>query len=220
LHGSWTARELGSMYFDRKWCEIVDYPPTNAISRVRAWDFASEEKTKTNNPDWSAGVKMSKDKYGTYYIEHVNRFQERTDKVLKNVVEVAKQDGIEDCTVHIPTDPAAAGKTAVKYYLQVLAEHGIHARTKVSSGHSSKLTAFKPLCALAESGGLKIVRGDWNDDFFKELEGFSGEKAVQRQQKDDQVDAASAAFACLARQTLLPVFAVNPLTQSSPIPKI
>ncbi len=220
LHGSWTARELGSSYFDRKWVEMVDYPPANAMARVRAYDFAAEEKTATNNPDWTCGVKMSKDKFGKYYIEDVVRYRERTDKVLKNVVTTAISDGLGDCAVHIPTDPAAAGKTAVQYYLRVLAEHGVNARTKVSSGHNSKLSAFKPFCALAESGNLAVVKADWNDAFFQELESFSGEKSIQRTMKDDQVDSVSAAFACLARQTLLPVFSVPELTQKSPIPTI
>lgn len=199
---------------------MVDYPPTNAISRVRAWDFASEEKTKTNNPDWTVGVKMSKDKFGTYYIEDVVRFQARTDKVLKAVVETAMSDGTDDCLVHIPTDPAAAGKTAVKHYLTVLAEHGIYARTKLANGHTSKLTAFKPFCALAESGSVKVVKGDWNDAFFQELETFTGDKAIQRTRKDDQVDATSACFAVLARQVTNPVFNLNPLIQANPVPTI
>jgi phage terminase large subunit-like protein len=84
----------------------------------------------------------------------------------------------------------------------------------------SVLSAIKPFCALAESGNLAVVKADWNDAFFQELESFSGEKSIQRTMKDDQVDATSAAFACLARQTLLPVFSVPELTQKSPIPTI
>lgn len=219
LHGSWTAREEGSMYFDRRWVEIVDYPPTNALARVRSWDFAAEEKTASNNPDWSAGVKMSKDKYGTYYIEDVVRFQARTDTVLRKVIETAYQDGLEECSVSIPVDPAAAGKTAAQYYSRVMAEAGVSVKTVQMSGHKSKLTRFKPFCALAEGGNVKVVKGDWNEDFLKELESFNGEKD-QRYRKDDQVDATSDAFTLLARSVQIPAFSIPALVQSSPVPTI
>jgi hypothetical protein len=103
LHGSWTAQEEGGSYFKRQWVEIVDYPPANVVGRVRSWDFAASEPSAANgySPDWTAGVKMSKDKYGIYYVEDVTRVQFRTDKVLKTVAETALADGIEECDVTI-----------------------------------------------------------------------------------------------------------------------
>lgn len=223
LHGSWTAKETGSMYFDRNWVEVVDYPPNNPMARVRAWDFAASEPTSSgaaSNPDYSAGVKMSRDKFGIYYIEDVVRFRYRTDRVLKEVVSVAISDGLDETTVFIPTDPAAAGKTAAQFYLRTLAESGVYAKTKSTTGHSGKLTRFKPFCALAESGSVKVVKGDWNDDFFNELESFTGEKALQRSLKDDQVDAVADAFVHLARQVTLPTFSVPVMQKGSPVPTI
>ena len=220
LHGSWTARETGSMYFNRQWTPIVEFPPINPTSRVRAWDFASEEKTNSNNPDWTAGVKMSRDRMGIYYIEDVVRDRVTTDKVLKMVIDTAKQDGLDDCDVVIPLDPAAAGKTAVYFYLKVMAEHGVAAKTKPVGTQASKLTRFRPLCALAEAGSLRVVKGDWNEQFFLELEGFSGEAKIQKMLKDDQVDAASDAFATLARQVTIPTFSLPNMTQASIIPTI
>lgn len=220
LHGSWTARETGSMYFNREWTKIVDSPPINAVSRIRAWDFASEEKTNSNNPDWTCGIKMSRDRYGIYYVEDVVRVQATTDKVLKLVISTAKADGLDECEVCIPIDPAAAGKTAALFYRRTMAEHGVATKTKATGGQSSKLTRFKPLCALAESGSLRVVKADWNDAFFNELEGFSGESKIQKLQKDDQVDAAADAFVMLARQLDLPNMVVPVDTKSNPIPKL
>lgn len=219
LHGSWTAREKGSMYFDRSWVEIVEQPPAKA-TRVRAWDFASEEKTKTNNPDWSCGVKMSRDSFGTYYIEDVVRFQATTDKVLKTVAEVAKEDGVDDCTVIIPIDCAAAGKTAAFFYRKVLAENGVSTRTAGVVAGKAKLTRFLPFCSMAEAGGVKIVRGDWNDTFFSELESFSSDLKIQKVQKDDQVDSCADAFTALVKNVSIPSFSLPNLTQASPIPSI
>lgn len=219
LHGSWTAKESGSTYFNRAWTTVVDFPPVNPTSRVRAWDFAASEKTKSNDPDWTAGVKMSRDKFGIYYIEDAIRAQVTTDKVLKLVVDTAKSDGIDECTVCIPVDPGAAGKTAASYYQTRLAENGISPKMKQTTGHASKLTRFKPLCALAEAGSLRVVKGEWNEAFFNELENFTGERS-QKQSKDDQVDAASDAFSTLARQIEIPIFSIPNITQPSPVPKL
>jgi predicted phage terminase large subunit-like protein len=219
LHGSWTAREQGSMFFDRNWVEIVEFPPAKA-TRVRAWDFASEEKTKTNNPDWSVGVKMSRDSFGTYYIEDVVRFQATTDKVLKKVAEVAKEDGVDECTVVIPVDPGAAGKSAIFLYRTVLSENGVPTRTAPVVSGKSKLTRFLPLCSMAEAGNIKVVRADWNEVFFKELEAFSSDLKLQKTQKDDQVDSASDAFTTLAKNINIPSFSINNFSQASPIPTL
>lgn len=218
LHGSWTARESGSMYFNREWVKIVDHPPVNPTGRIRSWDFAAEEKTKTNNPDFTAGVKLSRDKMGIYYVEDMVRFRARTNKVLETVIETAKADGIDECDVSIPIDPAASGKTAAHFYLKTLSENGIAAKTVQTTGHKSKLTRFKPFCALAESGSVCIVKGDWNEEFFKELEAFTGEKSDMRKTKDDQVDCISDAFLLLSRQRSIPTFSIPNLTKPSPIP--
>lgn len=222
LHGSWTAKDTGDMYFDRSWVEIVDELPVNPTGRIRAWDFAASEATEmsANVPDYTVGVKMSRDKYGTYYIEDVIRFQARTDKVIKTVIETAHMDGLEDCDVCIPVDPAAAGKTAAMFYMKLLAESGISAKTKATTSNLGKLTRFKPFCALAESRSVKVLKAPWNDAFLAELEAFKGDKESMRRFKDDQVDAVSDAFAMLARQITMPSFSMNITTLPSPVPTI
>jgi predicted phage terminase large subunit-like protein len=219
LHGSWTAREEGSSYFNRAWTPIVDLPPPIA-TRCRAWDFASEEKTKTNNPDWTAGVKISRDKFGIYYVEDVIRFQATTDKVLKAVAQTAHDDGTAECSVCIPLDPAAAGKTAAFFYRTTLAENGVPVKMAPTTAGKGKLTRFLPFCSMAEAGAVRVVRGDWNDAFFQELESFSGDLKVQKSQKDDQVDAVADGFSLLAKQVTMPTFSIPTLTQASPVPTI
>lgn len=217
LHGSWTAKEAGSGYFKREWCPYVDRPPENVTARVRSWDFAaSEASVAMPNPDWTAGVKMSRDKFGVYYIEDVERLQARTDKVIKTVVGVALHDGLEECNITIPKDPGAGGSIANTFYVRTLAENGVGVKSIIVSGHAGKITRFKPFAALAESGAVRIVKGPWNEAFLKELEEFDG----SRNKKDDQVDATSDAFATLARQIVLPVFTVPKLEQASPVPSI
>ena len=72
----------------------------------------------------------------------------------------------------IPQDPNAAGKAYAATMVRDLAEHGFYAKTK--STNQSKVTRFAPFCAASEAGSIKIVKGDWNESFFIELEGFDG----------------------------------------------
>jgi len=216
LHGSWTARPEGAGFFNRDWVEIVDSPPVNPVSSVRSWDLAASVPSESNpNPDWTAGVKMSRDKFGIYYIEHVERFRKLTDGVLKTIVDVGHDDG-PDTQVTIPRDAGSGGKAANAFFIRTLAENGIAAKSVVISGHTGKIQRFLPFCSLAESGAVRLVRGDWNEDFLVELEHFIGD----RNQKDDQVDATADAFNTLAKQIQLPTIAIPALDQASPVPKL
>jgi predicted phage terminase large subunit-like protein len=219
LHGSWTAKEEGASFFSRDWVEIVEQPPAIVTKRCRAWDWASEEPTKITNPDWTCGVKMSRDKFGTYYVEDVVRAQLTTDKVLKLVAQTAHEDG-DDCSVVIPVDPGAGGKTAAYFYRTTLAEQGIPTKTAPSTAGKAKLTRFLPFCSMVEAGAVKVVRGDWNDKFFAELESFSADLKIQKLQKDDQVDASADCFAALCKSVTIPHFVIPSMVMKSPIPTI
>lgn len=217
LHGSWTARAEGSGFFRREWVTFVDHPPAIVHKRVRSWDFAASVPSETNpNPDWTAGVKMSRDKLGYYYIEDVNRFRKLSDGVIKEVIQTAVNDGLSDCLVTIPKDPGAGGKTANSFQLRTLAENGVTASSVVVSGHSGKISRFTPFCTLAESGYVRVVRGDWNEAWLTELEHFEG----LRTQKDDQVDATSDAFNTISKTVVLPTIRLPNMEQNSPIPRV
>lgn len=217
LYGSWTAKDVGAMYFNRDWCEVVKFPPTNRVAAVRAWDLAGTERNpmSRDNPDYTAGVLLSKDAFGTYYVEDCVRFQKRIDGVLREIVETSKHDG-SDVLVSIPEDPSASGKSTAVFMKKTLAENGVYSRTLKVSNQSSKLTRFKPLCALAESGNLKFVQGDYLEELLSEMENFTGQKS-KNTLKDDQVDAISDAFMILAKTTIVPAMTIPSLTQASPI---
>ena len=215
LHGSWTAVPEGSSVFNRNWIKIVDSPPINPAGRVRSWDLAHSVPSETYpDPDWTAGVKMSRTKFGTYCIEHVERDRRLTDGVVKLITDTAHQDGL-DIPVTIPKDNGG-GKAASAFFLRTFAEEGMHVTGIVISGHSSKMQRFLPFCTLAESGHVTMVRGSWNEDFLTELEYFDGTRNV----KDDQVDACSDAFNRLAKQTTIPTFVVPDMSMPSPVPTL
>ncbi|QFP93874.1 hypothetical protein [Pectobacterium phage Wc4-1] len=189
-YGNWNARAEGSNYFDRTWCELVDAPPLEK-NTVRAWDLAATLASEVNpNPDYTAGVRMSKGKDGCYYIEHVLRFRDRPSGVETQILNTALEDS-QKTGVFIPQDPGAAGKSYATSLIRKLVEIGIRARAKPTN--KDKVTRFAPFSAAAEAGLVKVVRGTWNDAFFTELEGFTGDGKA----KDDQVDATSDAFTSL-----------------------
>lgn len=200
LFGNWNVSSEATGYWKKEWCEVVDKPPLDAIKVARAWDISGSLPSELMpNPDWTAGVRISKDRYGTYYIEDVVRFRARHGEVFERMVEAAKQDG-EDTLIVVPADPGASGKQYASTLIRDLAERGFYAKSKPTS--KSKVQRFAPFCAACESGNVKIVAGEWNDAFIDELEAFDGSRRV----KDDQVDAAADAFAMLASGISIPTF--------------
>ena len=184
LNGNWKIRESAGMFFRRGYFEIVDAAPANN-QRVRYWDRAATVPSASNrNPDWTAGVLLSRDERGTYYVEHVERFQGTPATVENTITTIAGHDG-EWVTIGIEQDPGSAGKSEGHYYATQLSGYDVRLKT-VSK---NKITRAKPVSAQAEAGNIRIVRGPWNEAFFNELDNFPDGS------HDDQVDALSGAFA-------------------------
>jgi len=210
LHGSWLAREEGAGYFKEEWVPTVPMPPLQAGKRVRAWDISGTMPSDTNpEPDWTAGVLMSKSRTGMYTIEHCVRDRRRHGGVFDLILETAKQDG-DDVTIIIPQDPGAAGKAYAAQLIRDLADYGFYARMKATN--KSKVTRFAPFAAVAEAGGVEMVVGEWNADYISELVRFDGSRNI----KDDMVDATSDAFNNLSTDIHLPDFIVPVMEQANP----
>lgn len=186
LDGNWDIRASAGMYFNRSDFEIVDASPASG-QKVRAWDqAATKKKTKSDDPDWSVGLRMSRSD-GIYYIEHVNRFRENPNVVDKRIKNTAEQDG-KCVKVRLAQDPGQAGKSQARQQVSMLS--GWSVSVKPVTG--DKETRAKPLSSQVEAGNVKLVRGPWNEDFLSEMENFPDGA------HDDQVDAASDAFDELA----------------------
>ena len=219
LKGSWYAELIGSSMVTEDMFEIVDHPPINPVSKIRAWDLAASIPNEANrfDCDWTSGCLMSKDAFGNFYIEDITRFQRQVDGVLQGIKETAYQDGL-DVTQLLPTDPGSSGKTAVRFFINFLAEHGISSRAEGTSQSSGKAQRFSPFASVAANGGIKIVRGNWNRALLDEMATFDGER--KKGLHDDQCDSVSSAFNLLCRQTTIPSFTIPSFTQASPIPTI
>ena len=217
LNGSWYASVEGSSQVSEDMFEIVDFPPTNPISKFRGWDLAASIPNEANNfkCDWTAGVLMSKDANGTFYIEDVNHFQKQIDGVLQEIVTTAKHDGL-DITQVIPADPGQAGKVANKFYISHFASFGITTAIDNVNATANKSTRFGPFASVAATGGVKLVRGDWNREWLDEVCFFTGE----RKNTDDQVDATSTAFNRLAQTVVIPPMRIPVPTKNNTLPTI
>lgn len=217
LRGSWYASVEGSAMVSEDMFEIVDNPPVNVVARVRGWDLAASIPNEANGHrcDWTAGVKMSKDRAGNFYIEDVVKFQRQIDGVLNGIRETALHDGLDVPQV-LPCDPGQAGKVASKFYASFLAAHGISTVGDGVNPHSSKIVRFSPFASVAAHKSIKIVRGEWNRAWLDEVCFFTGE----RKNHDDQVDATSSAFNRVARTTIIPSFHVPDLSSESVIPSL
>jgi len=109
LEGDWSAREPGD-YFRREWfgplldAEADAWPNRDKIS-VRWWDLAASEK-----PDacYTAGVLMSRHRFGVRAIEHCTSFRATPGKRDDLIVQQAKLDGYH-VVVGIEIEPGSGG---------------------------------------------------------------------------------------------------------------
>lgn len=202
LAGIWTARAGGGK-FRREWFgDPVDAAPRGAqIVSVRRWDLAATavEDSSSGDPDWTVGCRMTRDdETGVYYVEDVVRVRESPRNVELVVARTAKLDG-PDVLVRMEQEPGASGKAMIDHYRRnVLADRDF----KGVPSTGSKAVRASPLSGHVEAGHVRIVRGDWNEEFIDELEAF-GSGA----EHDDQVDGASGAYADLQAQP----FGIQPI---------
>lgn len=183
LGGNWKIRPAAGLYFQRRWCEIVDAAPAG-LDVVRYWDLAATEKTDNNDPDWTVGIKLGRDRNsGGFYLMHAVRLRETPLKVEEAIRNTASADG-KGVRIGLPQDPGQAGKAQAKYMVRQLAGYSVTTRPE----RGDKIVRFGPFSAQAQAGNVKVVRGPWNEDVFLSLESFP--EAAH----DDDADACGGAF--------------------------
>ncbi len=186
LNGNWNIKPSAGLYFQRHYFEFVRAAPRNTKA-VRYWDRASTRKNDTNDPDYTVGLLLEKDRDGYFYVSDMVRIQESPREVQRAILNTAEYDG-QSVQIGIEQDPGQAGVFEAEYIARLLKGYNVRLN-KVSH---DKITRANPVSAQAEAGNIKIVTGHWNEDFIKELENFPDAP------HDDIVDALSGAFAMLA----------------------
>lgn len=185
-YGNWYATEEGAGYFRREWVEplITKMPPESQIKRrVRCFDLAGSVPTENNpDPDYTVGLLMCKTTDDRYIIEDVIRFRKRAGEVENAVIDIVAQDRKmygSNYQAYLPQDPAAAGQTARVYYSKMFASRGVPIRFVKVGSQNSKLKRFEPFAASAENGLVQVLKADWNQEFFYELEVFDGTRKTR-----------------------------------------
>lgn len=193
LGGNWKIRESAGNVFRRSWLPIVDASPA-AATRIRYWDRAGSEdpsriarKTGSSDPDYTVGTRLARAPSGIFYVEDVIRFRGTPGEVETAIKNTATQDG-QNVSIGIEQDPGQAGKAEASYHVRNLA--GYDVRTYPVS--QKKIVRWKPASAQAEAGNVKLVRGPWNEPFWRELENVPGKG------HDDQADSFAGALNALS----------------------
>lgn len=182
LHGNWNVRPSGGMFFKRHYFEVVRGVPKKT-QKVRYWDRAATRKTDTNDPDFTVGLKLEKDEDGLFYVTSIVRLQESPLGVQTAIKNTSLQDGFTT-KIGIEQDPGQAGVADADYLIRVLSGFLV----KAYKATKDKINRASPVSSQAEAGNIKVLIGDWNEDFFRELENFPDGG------HDDIVDALSGAF--------------------------
>lgn len=194
-YGNWKIRPAAGLYFQREWVgePIAPGAVPPLLKVVRGWDLAATEPSPANpDPDWTCGTKIGVDGNGRFYVlDHVfHRLAPHgVEQLIKNV---AATDG-RGVTVAIPQDPAQAGKTQVFTFGKLLAGFSF----SFESASGDKLTRFKSFSAQAGIRNVSVVRGSWNERWFRELENFP---PPTKKGHDDDADSTSEAFNSLVMQ--------------------
>lgn len=214
LYGNWKVRPSSAGIMKREWFHELEQDPawTEIVKTVRAFDFAGTLKSDANpSPDYTACVKMSKLKNGTYHIHEVRRVRVRYGDWIKWILQCAVDDGSK-VDIIIPIDPNPAAAAASMMLARTLSEHGLFVRRFKTTGR--KIDRARPFASMLLNGGVSILKDCATDEenninydntfYFKECEAFDGEKRKGENGHDDMVDATADAFMALAQKVVIP----------------
>lgn len=203
------AQELGGEFVDleglmfrREWFKIVEHPPKDAVLRVRYWDRAATEGGGAH----TAGVLMSRDAAGIFYVEHVVRGQwgaHERDQIIKQTTQDDARRYNNTVLIYVEQEPGSGGKEAAAQMVLKLAGFPVYVdvvggqrRWKMHEGSrlpgEAKVVRAQPFAAQCEAGNVRLVAARWNLDYLDELGAFPLSTFA------DQVDGSSGAFNKLA----------------------
>ncbi len=190
LYGNWKIRPKAGMFFKRtQVARLLDEMPTDLVAVCRGWDLAATDEDENQDAAYTAGVAIGMTSEGRFVILDVINKQLKAGEVRSLIQMTAKMDKAKYgkyCPVRqrLPQDPGQAGKDQAQSYMKMLA--GYDVQIKPESG--DKATRAEPMAAQWQHGMFDVVIGDWNEEYFNELESFPEGKFK------DMVDAGSSAF--------------------------
>lgn len=193
LEGDWTVQDP-DRFFQRQWFVSQSHPVLTRLPRpcygaVRYWDLAATVPRRGYDPDYTAGVLMTKDAMNEVYILDVRCFQAPPasveDRILQCAVEDAARDDVERIEIWMEREPGSSGVNTIDHYARnVLAGYDFMGNRVTGS----KENRARPFSSYAANGHVWLMQGAWHTPYLDELEAFPfGEH-------EDRVDASSGAF--------------------------
>lgn len=204
LKGNWKIKPSAGSYFKRTQIgDILTSIPNDIVAICRGWDLAATDEDENKEAAYTAGVLIAKRACGRFLILDVVNKQLKAGDVRKLIMTTTKADNVKYrkyCTVRqrLPQDPGQAGKEQAGSYINMLA--GYNVVTRPESG--SKESRAEPMAAQWQQGFFDVMEGEWNEEYFNQLESFPESKFK------DMVDAGSSAFGEI---TLYMKFNINSL---------
>ncbi len=167
LDGNWDVVPSAGTFFRREWFEVIQVLPAGKPKQVRYWDRAATKPNPSNkDPDWTRGLKLLRYPDGLFVAIDLRSRRDTPGKIETLVSNTASQE--LDCSVVIEQDPGSAGVADAENYIRLLAGRNV----KVRKPTQDKETRALPASAQAEAGNIKLLVGDWNEDFLNEVENF------------------------------------------------
>lgn len=165
---------------------IVRVVPQTTL-RVRAWDLAATTKRTSKR---TAGVRLSRDYGGRYYVEHVECGKWLPDERNARMLAIAKSE--PRVKILFEHEGGSAGEDQALAITRLLAGHRVEG-IRVTG---DKAARADPVASQANGGNVAIVDdGLWDvEKFLSELESFPHGDYL------DQVDALSLAFNWLSKR--------------------
>ena len=176
----------GGAMFKRDWFIIVPWLPSKAQIAVRYWDKAASG----DQGDYSAGVLIVSYDH-LWYVADVIRGRwsiRQRNQIILNTARADEARFPQVATV-VEQEPGSGGKESAQFTIHQLA--GMRVRADKVTG--SKEVRAQPFADQCEAGNVRIVKAAWNSSFIDELCVFPAGDF------DDQVDAASGAFAHITK---------------------
>ncbi len=127
-----------------------------------------------------------------WYVLHVVRGQWAAHARETKIIETTMSDAtLWECySVWQEQEPGSGGKESAEITTRALAGYAVH--TERVTG--SKQTRWEPWEAQLEAGNIRLIKAEWNRAFIDE------HCSAPRGKYKDQIDAASGAFAKLAKR--------------------
>ena len=187
LYGNWKIKASAGKYFRRSQVVLIDKVPNDIVMWCRAWDLAATDEDENGDADYTSGVLMGLRKAGTVVVLNVINQRIKAGEVEKLVYNTSVIDRNKygfQYVIRVPQDPGQAGKVLAAQYVKLLT--GFNIKTIPVSG--SKELRATPFAAQWQNGNVEVLIGDWNEEYFNQLESFPDSK------HDDMVDASSDSF--------------------------